>query len=133
LGIVELSDFRRFVMADIPGIIEDAHVGAGLGYEFLKHIERTTILVHIIDIMPTDGSEPIDNYKTIRNELIQYSQKLADKAEVIVLNKADLDPDDEIVNDLKKQFDTEVYPISAVTGKGLSELSELLWKKVKKA
>jgi len=69
LGIVELSDFRRFVMADIPGLIEGAHSGAGLGCEFLKHIERTTILAHIIDIMPTDGSDPVENYYGIRYEL----------------------------------------------------------------
>ena len=69
LGIVELSDYRRFVMADIPGLIEGAHEGAGLGFEFLRHIERTRIIVHIIDVAPTDGSDPADNYKSIRNEL----------------------------------------------------------------
>ncbi|MHC4126088.1 MAG: GTPase ObgE, partial [Planctomycetota bacterium] len=81
LGIVELSDFRRFVMADIPGLIEGAHSGAGLGYEFLKHIERTTILAHIIDIMPVDGSDPVENYNAIRSELKQYSRALAGKTE----------------------------------------------------
>jgi len=131
LGIVELSDFRRFVMADIPGLIEGAHNGAGLGHEFLKHIERTRIIVHIIDIMPTIGSDPAANYKAIRNELEQYSKALAQKSEVIVANKIDLDPDGKIVEDLRKKLNKVIYPISAVTGSGIKELSELLWQKVK--
>ncbi|MHC4538042.1 MAG: GTPase ObgE, partial [Planctomycetota bacterium] len=90
LGIVELSGYRRFVMADIPGLIEGAHSGAGLGYKFLKHIERTAILAHILDIMPTDGSDPVENYNAIRHELEQYSKALAQKQEVIVANKIDL-------------------------------------------
>ena len=132
LGIVELSDFRRFVMADIPGLIEGAHSGAGLGYEFLKHIERTRIIVHILDIMPTVGSDPVQNYYGIRHELEQYSKALAKKPEVIVANKIDLDPDGKIVKDLKKKLNKKIYPISAVTGAGIKELSELLWQKVKK-
>jgi len=131
LGIVELSDFRRFVMADIPGLIEGAHNGAGLGYEFLKHIERTRIIVHILDIMPTVGSDPVCNYKTIRSELEQYSKELAQKQEIIVANKTDLDPDGKIVNDLTEKLNKDIHPISAVTGSGIKELSELLWQKVK--
>jgi len=131
LGIVELSDFRRFVMADIPGLIEGAHSGAGLGYEFLKHIERTTILAHIIDIMPTDGSNPVENYNGIRHELEQYSKALAGKQEVIVVNKTDLDPDGKIVKDLTEKLNKDVHPISAVTGQGIKELTESLWQKVK--
>ena len=132
LGIVELTDFRRFVMADIPGLIEGAHNGAGLGFEFLKHIERTTIIVHILDIMPTDDSDPVQNYKAIRRELEQHSKVLAQKQEVIVANKIDLDPDGKIVQDLRKKLHKMIYPISAVTGEGIKELSESLWKKVKK-
>jgi len=131
LGIVELSDFRRFVMADIPGLIEGSHNGAGLGIEFLRHIERTRILVHILDIMPVDGSDPAENYKTIRNELKLYSKALAKKQEVIVANKIDLDPDGKIVKDLRKKLKKKVHPISAVTGAGIKELTELLWQKVK--
>jgi len=131
LGIVELSDYRRFVMADIPGLIEGAHAGAGLGHEFLKHIERTKILVHIIDIMPTDGSDPVENYQAIRGELENYSKTLAQKQEVIVANKIDLDPDGIIIEDLRKKLNKEVHPISAVTGSGIKELSESLWQKVK--
>jgi GTP-binding protein len=131
LGIVELSDYRRFVMADIPGLIEGASKGAGLGHDFLKHIERTKILVHILDIMPTDGSEPAENYKTIRSELELHSKALARKQEIIVANKIDLDPDGKIVKDLTEKLQQPVHPISAVTGSGTKELSELLWQKVK--
>jgi len=131
LGIVEISDFRRFVMADIPGLIEGAHDGAGLGFEFLRHIERTRIIVHILDIMPTDNSTPAENYKLIRRELARYSKALAKKAEIIVANKIDLDPDGKIVKELKKKIRKTVYPISAVTGAGVKKLTELLWQKVK--
>jgi GTP-binding protein len=131
LGIIELSDFRRFVMADIPGLIEGAHAGAGLGHDFLKHIERTTLLVHILDIMPTDGSDPAENYKAIRSELEQHSNILAQKQEIIVANKTDLDPDGERLETLRQKLKTEVHAISAVTGAGIRELSESLWHRVK--
>ncbi|GAG18112.1 unnamed protein product, partial [marine sediment metagenome] len=131
LGIVELSDFRRFVMADIPGLIEGAHDGAGLGFDFLRHIERTRIIVHLLDIMPTVGSDPVDNYKAIRHELQRYSKALAQKTEIIIANKIDLDPDGKKVKDLKKKLNKAICPISAVTGEGIKELSELLWQKVK--
>lgn len=132
LGIVELSDFRRFVMADIPGLIEGAHDGTGLGFEFLRHIERTAIIAHVIDIMPTDGSDPAENYYAIRKELKQYSKVLAKKQEVVVANKIDLDPDDETVQKLEKKLDKKVYPISAVAGTGIKQLSEILWKEIKR-
>jgi len=131
LGIVELSDFRRFVMADIPGLIEGAHDGAGLGFEFLRHIERTTILAHIIDIMPTDGSDPVENYYQIRHELSQYSNALEHKPEFIIANKIDLDPEEKMVKELKDTLQQPIYPISAVTGAGIKQLSELLWQKVR--
>jgi len=131
LGIVELSDFRRFVMADIPGLIEGASEGSGLGHDFLRHIERTTLLVHIIDIMPADGSDPAENYKIIRSELQQHSKALAQKQEIIVANKIDLDPDGKIVEELTEKLQQPVHPISAVTGSGTKELSELLWRNVK--
>jgi GTP-binding protein len=118
-------------MADIPGLIEGAHEGAGLGDKFLKHIERTAILAHILDILPTDGSDPIENYKSIRHELQQYSKELAQKQEIIVANKIDLDPDGKIIEDLRQKLQKEIHPISAVTGSGTKELSELLWQKVK--
>src|SRR3972149_5801068 len=131
LGIVELSGFRRFVMADIPGLIEGAHAGAGLGHEFLKHIERTKLIVHILDIMPTDGSDPGENYKAIRIELEKHSKALAEKPEIIVANKIDLDPEGGIVQNLRSNLNKDLHPISAVTGQGIKELSELLWQKTK--
>ncbi len=131
LGIVELSDFRRFVMADIPGLIEGSHNGAGLGFEFLRHIERTTIIAHIIDIMPADNSDPAENYRAIRSELAQYSRALARKKEIIIANKIDLEPDGKIAKDIGKKLKKTVHPISAVTGSGVKELAETLWKIVK--
>ena len=130
LGIVELSDFRRFVMVDIPGLIEGAHDGAGLGYEFLKHIERTKILAHIVDIMPIDGSDPVENYKTIRSELQQYSKALSQKQQVIVANKTDLDPDGKRLQSVRENLQQTIHPISAATGQGIKKLTELLWKEV---
>ena len=131
LGIVELSDFRRFVMADIPGLIEGAHQGTGLGFDFLKHIERTRIIVHILDIMPSDGSDPAQNYKKIKNELTKYSKALTKKTEFIVANKIDLDHNGQELKKLQKKLKKTIYPISAVTGSGIKELNEILWKKVK--
>jgi GTP-binding protein len=130
LGIVELSDFRRFVMADIPGLIEGASQGAGLGHDFLRHIERTVILVHILDIMPTDGSDPVANYHAIRDELAQYSRALAQKPEIVVVNKMDLDPDGARLADLRDRLMRDVVPISAATGQGIKELAELLWQRI---
>lgn len=131
LGIVELPGFRRFLMADIPGLIEGASKGAGLGHDFLRHIERTRILVHILDLMPMDDSDPVANYQAIRKELTQHSETLAQKDEVIVANKTDLDPDGSRLNNLRERLDREIIPISAATGQGVRELTELLWRKVR--
>jgi GTP-binding protein len=131
LGIVELSGYRRFVMADIPGLIEGASEGAGLGHDFLKHIERTIIILHILDLMPMDGSDPAENYRTIRRELEQHSKTLAQKQEITVANKIDLDPTGESIEALRTKLKTEVHAISAVTGSGIRELSELLWQNIK--
>ncbi len=127
LGIVEMSGYRRFVMADIPGIIEGAHDGAGLGDAFLRHVERTGLLVHIIDIMPDTG-DAIDNYRAIRTELEQYSSTLAAKTEIVVANKMDLTGGDEHLTRLQDELNVEVIPISAVTGKGLEALTERIWQ-----
>jgi GTP-binding protein len=132
LGIVELSDFRRFVMADLPGLIEGAHKGAGLGHEFLRHIERTKIIAHLVDVMPLDGSDPAENYRAIRAELAQYSETLAAKPEIIVANKIDLDPDGVAVRNLKATLNKDVVPISAATGHGIKAFVELLWQEVKR-
>jgi len=134
LGIVELTGFRRFVMADIPGLIEGAHRGAGLGHDFLRHIERTRILVHILDILPSDNSDPIENYRTIRRELELYSRVLTEKTEIIVLNKADLDPERLFCEEIRKRLNKnpeDIYVISAATGEGVLQLNERLWAVVK--
>jgi len=131
LGIVELTNYRRFVMADIPGLIEGAHQGAGLGFEFLRHIERTALIAHVIDLAPTDGSEPVANYHRIRNELRQYSQALADKPEVIVANKTDLDSNGRRLRELADGLGQPVHAISAVTGQGIRPLAEQLWSQVR--
>ena len=129
LGIVELSRFRRFVLADIPGIIEGAHDGAGLGDEFLRHIERTRVLIHIVDICPMPG-DPVANYHAIRNELEQYSPTLAAKPEIVVANKMDLTDSDEHLAEFREAIDAPVFAISAVTGKGLEALGEEIWRKI---
>lgn len=135
LGIAQLDPARRLVLADIPGLIEGAAGGAGLGHEFLRHVERTRVLVHILDVMPEDGSDPADNYRIVREELAGYAMALAEKPEVIALNKLDLLPGDEereqrvrdLRTTLKLGHDTEVVPISGATGMGTKKLLETLW------
>lgn len=132
LGIVEMSGYRRFVMADIPGLIEGAHTGAGLGHEFLRHIERTRIILHVLDILPADNSDPVENYNKIRSELKMHSEVLASKDEVVVLNKVDLDPDGEYAQDIIDRLGKKnVLAISAVAGIGLEEMNEKLWSIIK--
>jgi GTP-binding protein len=130
LGIVELTRFRRFVLADIPGLIEGAHQGAGLGDEFLRHIERTRLLVHILDCCPVDGHDPAEDYRTIRRELAEYSELLASKPEIVVANKTDLTDSDQAVAQLRESLGREVIAISAVTGKGLEHLGERIWQEL---
>ncbi len=130
LGIVELSDYRRMVMADLPGLIEGAHQGLGLGEAFLRHIERTRIIVHLLDICPPGEAGPAENYRTIRRELAAYSEKLAAKPELIVVNKMDLTGSEEALAELWDNLKTEVIGISAVVGTNLRQLTEALWAKL---
>ncbi len=135
LGICTLDESRRLVIADIPGLIEGAAEGHGLGHEFLRHIERTRAIVHLLDLVPSDGSTPLKNYETIRKELAAYSSVLAEKPEVIVLSKADLLPDEharaeavrEIRTTLKLGRNDEVLVVSAAAGEGVAALGEALW------
>ncbi|MCP5002612.1 MAG: GTPase ObgE [Planctomycetes bacterium] len=123
LGIVELEDFRRVVFADIPGIIKDAHSGSGLGNMFLRHIERTKVVIHLIDI--TAMLDPLDAYNTIRRELKMFHRGLSEKPEIIALNKIDLLERDSyfrIVKALTRELSQPVYPISAVTGQSVNVL-----------
>ncbi len=129
LGIAELPDGRRLVVADIPGLIEGAQSGAGLGHAFLRHIERTKIIVHLLDLYPADGSNPADNYRVIRRELEAFSHKLAMKREVIAANKLDIATDSEALEALRVELpDHEIHAISGVSHKGLPELLETLWR-----
>ncbi len=131
LGIAELDAERRLVLADIPGLIEGAHEGAGLGLDFLRHIERTRVLVHMIDIFPVDGSKPIDSYNEIRAELEAYSPKLAAKPEFLAANKMDLAGASEALADLRSELPRkQIFAISAVAGQGLRPMLEALWEKV---
>jgi GTP-binding protein len=140
LGIVEMPGFQRFVMADIPGLIEGAHEGHGLGDDFLRHIERTRIIAHLIDVHPLDGQPaPIEAYQVIRSELQKYSQALADKPELIVANKIDLANNNDAVDELREGLEaigidgSRLMAISGVTGRGLEPLGRRLWDMVLEA
>lgn len=134
LGIAELDAERRLVIADIPGLIEGASTGHGLGLDFLRHIERTRVIVHIIDVLPLDGSRPLDSYHEIRKELNAYSPKLAAKPEILVANKMDLAGASEALADLRDGLPgKQIMAISAVAGTGLRPLLEAIYAQVQKA
>lgn len=135
LGIAELDAERRLVFADIPGLIEGAAEGVGLGHDFLKHVERTALLIHLLDVAPLDGSDPAANYQIIRRELANYSSDLAEKDEIIVLNKIDLvapQERDALIDRLAGQlgFPRGERPmvISGATREGVRELLERCWQ-----
>lgn len=127
LGVVDLDGADGFVIADIPGLIEGASEGVGLGHEFLKHIERTKVIIHMVDAASSEGRDPIDDINKINSELKAYNAELADKPQVIAANKIDLiySEDEDPVQKLRDEFEPKgikVFPISAATGKGLREL-----------
>jgi GTP-binding protein len=124
VGIVELDALRRFTAADLPGLIRGAHEGKGLGDEFLRHIERTRIIVHLVDAIPLDGTDPVENYHAIRRELGLYSSRLAEKLEIVAANKIDLYGAERGVEKLRQGLGCEVFAISALTGQGLRPLLE---------
>lgn len=130
LGICELEDDRYCVVADIPGLIEGAHAGVGLGHEFLRHVERTRLLVHLVESLPLDGGTPLGNYRTVRNELELYSKKLAAKPELVVVTKRELTDVEPIVAELTEKIAAPVLAISAVTGEGLRELRREIAKRL---
>ncbi len=137
LGVVSLGEGRSFVMADIPGIIEGASEGIGLGLEFLRHIERTRVLIHIVDAASAEGRDPIEDIKTIHEELKSYSPVLAERPMVIAANKLDLlseEERNEVLEKLKKAFgtDTPVFPLSAATRSGVDELMNAVWQMIEK-
>lgn len=131
LGIVEIDWDRQFVMADIPGLIEGASDGHGLGHEFLRHVERTRVLVHLVEPMPDDQSDPLENYHTIRREVETYGDKLntdlSKRPEIIAVSKAELPGSEELQASLAEATGAPVHRFSSATGEGLKELVNLVW------
>jgi GTPase len=140
LGVVHMKDDRSFVVADVPGLIEGAHLGHGLGTRFLAHLERTKVLVHVVDVSSASGRDPIDDFKIIRRELAAFSGVEGDervaldqKPELVVANKVDALDDPDRLARLKAHVEglgLEFYPISAAAGTGIPLLLEALWRKV---
>ena len=125
LGIVKFGEFGGFVVADIPGLIEGAHEGRGLGVKFLKHVERTSIFVHMIDLSPITGRDPREDFEIVNRELRAFNAELSKRPQVVALNKTDIPEADEKARELLKFFNSlgiKVFIISAATGKGLKEL-----------
>ena len=133
LGVVTLSDERTFVVADVPGLIEGAHDGHGLGTRFLKHVERTYVLVHVVDVSGMSPRDPVDDLETVRRELRSFAPALAEKPQLVAANKVDaLDDPDRIERLAARAAALEMpfFRISGVTGEGVAELLEALWRQV---
>ena len=137
LGVVDLEGCSGFVIADIPGLIEGASEGVGLGHEFLRHIERTRVMIHVVDVASTEGRDPVDDINKINKELEAYNPEIAKRPQIIAANKTDAiyveEGEEDPVERLKKEFEPKgipVYPISAVSGKGLKELLYAVQKKL---
>ncbi|MCA1009810.1 GTPase ObgE [Halobacillus halophilus] len=124
LGVVESQDHRSFVMADLPGLIEGAHEGIGLGHQFLRHVERTRLLLHVVDMSGVEGRDPFEDYVTINNELSSYDKRLENRPQIIVANKMDMPDSAENLKAFKEKLDKDVmvFPISTITREGLDEL-----------
>lgn len=122
LGVVKTKDNRSFVVADLPGLIEGASLGEGLGDQFLKHIERTRVIAHIVDMGSAEGRDPIEDYKIINNELANFKTNLLNKKQIVIANKMDLPGALENLEKFKKEVNVEVYPISAVTKEGIDQV-----------
>jgi GTP-binding protein len=135
LGVVDLGDHRSFVMADIPGIIEGASEGVGLGHEFLKHIERTRLLIHVVDVSGIEGRNPIEDFDIINDELSKYDMELEERPQIVAANKTDIVQDNDMyedfVNEMKKRG-YEVFPISAATNAGVDELMNKTFEELSK-
>src|SRR5687767_4843666 len=130
LGVVSLSGDRSFVVADVPGLIKGAHEGHGLGHQFLRHIERTKILVHLVDVSGASGRDPVEDFETICDELRQFDESVAAKPQIVVATKIDALDDPERLDALRRHVRKKRLPfvtISAVSGEGLDELLETIW------
>ncbi|MGM9988647.1 MAG: GTPase ObgE [Bacillaceae bacterium] len=124
IGVVNVGDGRSFVMADLPGLIEGAHEGVGLGHQFLRHIERTRVIVHVVDMSGMEGRDPYEDYVTINEELKQYNLRLMERPQIVVANKMDIEGAEENLEAFKEKVGEEVtiFPISAISHQGLKEL-----------
>ncbi|MEW6616083.1 MAG: GTPase ObgE [Thermodesulfobacteriota bacterium] len=133
LGVVAYGDYKSFVIADIPGLIKGANLGAGLGTRFLRHIEKTSLLLHLIDISEANHRDSIDDFNTINNELALYSPSLANKPQIIAINKMDISESKDnfpMVKERFKRLGIEIFPISAITGKGIKPLIDHIAKRL---
>jgi GTP-binding protein len=131
LGVVSLGGDRSFVVADVPGLIEGAHEGRGLGDRFLKHLDRTKVLIHLVDVSGASGRDPVDDFETIRRELALFNEELASKPQIVAATKMDAVSDTSEVDALEAHVTSQGLPfirISAVSGRGLDELKEAAWK-----
>jgi GTP-binding protein len=138
LGVVSIEEHRSFVIADIPGLIEGAAEGAGLGIQFLKHLSRTGLLLHMVDMAPFDGSDPVESVRTIENEMTKFSEQLSGKPRWLVLNKLDLVPEDEResrCNDMieRLQWHDPVYKIVAISKQGTQQLAQDIMRYLEEA
>ncbi|MBN2794907.1 MAG: GTPase ObgE [Clostridia bacterium] len=127
LGVVEVIKGKSFVLADIPGLIEGASEGVGLGHDFLRHVERTKLLVHVVDVSGVEGRNPIEDFDNINKELLQYDSRLGDKVQVVAANKTDIIYDEDVYNAFIEEMEKrghKVFPISAATQQGIIELME---------
>ncbi|WP_028561846.1 GTPase ObgE [Paenibacillus pinihumi] len=129
LGVVDVGDMRSFVMADLPGLIEGAHEGVGLGHEFLRHVERTRVIIHVVDMAASEGRDPYEDWVKINEELVQYNEKLAERPQIIAANKMDMPDAEEFLEMFKQQLkehhgdkEYEIVPISSLTKQGIQEL-----------
>ena len=122
LGVTKSSDGRNFVVADLPGLIEGAHEGEGLGDKFLRHIERTKVIAHVVDMAGSEGRNPYEDFLLINKELEEYNEKLIKKPMIVIANKMDLESAKDNLEDFKKKVDLEIFEVSAATNKGLQEV-----------
>jgi GTP-binding protein len=133
LGVVQLDDFRSYVVADIPGLIEGAHLGHGLGVQFLKHIERTSLLAHLVDVSEGSGREPVHDFQVIVEELASFSEELPKKPMIVVATKMDAAQDPARVESLRQlavELHLEFFAISSVTGQGIEQLRQAMAERV---
>jgi GTP-binding protein len=133
LGVVQLADFRSFVVADIPGLIEGAHLGHGLGVQFLRHIERTRLLAHLVDVSESSGRDPVEDFETVLRELASFSDDLAAKPMIVVATKMDVAQDPERIASLRNLANERglaYFEISSATGQGIDALKHAMEERV---